>query len=69
VRPRQAHAATYECFSILFSGPRGRLLEQQIHELTHEQLGTFSLFLVPVATEDTQQYYYEAVFNRQRAAP
>ena len=38
----------FESFSILFSGPRHIALQQGIHEMTHEQLGAFSLFLVPV---------------------
>jgi hypothetical protein len=66
VTEHQAHSPQYECFALLFSGPREILLNQMLHQLTHSELGTFSLFLVPVAIEDTQKYYYESIFNRKK---
>jgi hypothetical protein len=36
-------------FSIVFTGPEGSNLPQQIYRLEHEQLGSLELFLVPIA--------------------
>jgi hypothetical protein len=52
-----------ERFSLVFRGPRGTPLQQGTYQLEHTQLGTFDLFLVPVA-RDHDGVYYEAVFNR-----
>ncbi len=60
-----AVSEAYESFSIEFKGPRDVLLPQQLYELTHEKLGTFSLFLVPVA-EDQEGYFYQAIINREK---
>ena len=49
-------------FSIILRGPRDRRLPQMIYKLEHEKLGTFEIFLVPVAVDD-KGYHYEAVFN------
>jgi hypothetical protein len=54
---------TYECFSLTFNGPGSRCLEQKMYEFQHDELGTFSLFMVPIGkTRDSFQY--EVVFNR-----
>jgi hypothetical protein len=50
-----------ERFSAFFSGP-GVYLPQRAYQLTHEKMGQFEIFLVPVAG-DQQGYRYEAVFN------
>lgn len=50
-----------EQFSLLFRGPV--FLPQHIYSLSHDQLGQFGLFLVPVG-KDGQGYLYQAVFNR-----
>jgi hypothetical protein len=63
---RQLGAATrQERFSIVFRGPRERLLQQGTYEMQHDHLGAFELFLVPVG-QDRDGVYYEAVFNRLR---
>jgi len=49
-------------FSLLFRGPLEQPLEQGLHPLTHETMGTDSLFLVPIARE-SDGFRYEAVFN------
>lgn len=51
-----------ERFSAFFKGPRKPFLRQRIYVLEHEHMGTFELFLVPVA-EDENGFRYEAVFN------
>ena len=51
-----------ERFSIFFTGPGDRLLEQKVYSLEHEQMGTFDLFLVPVSRNESG-FRYEAVFN------
>jgi hypothetical protein len=54
-----------ECFSLTFNGPVSRFLEQKIYDFEHDELGAFSLFLVPIGkTQDAFQY--EVVFNRLR---
>jgi hypothetical protein len=56
-----------ERFSIVFHGPRERLLQQGLYQVQHDQLGDLELFLVPVGQDQTS-IYYEAVFNRLRQA-
>ncbi len=52
-----------ECFSLIFSGPSSPYLEQRIYDFQHDELGTFSLFMVPIGkTKEALQY--EVVFNR-----
>ena len=62
-----AASEDYECFSIEFQGSKQTPLEQGTFELTHETLGTFSLFMTPVE-EDERSRTYQAVFNRPRSA-
>ena len=49
-------------FSLVFSGPLDQPLEQGLYLMTHETMGTESLFLVPIARE-ADGFCYEAVFN------
>jgi hypothetical protein len=49
-------------FSLVFRGPLDQPLEQGLHLMTHETMGTESLFLVPIARE-ADGFRYEAVFN------
>ncbi len=59
--------AMFESFSLLFNGPVDPPLGQRAYRFTHERVGSFDLFIVPVgATRDSCQY--EAVFNR-RSSP
>jgi hypothetical protein len=51
-----------ERFSIFFNGPREIKLPQSVYHLTHERMGEFDIFLVPVSA-DASGYRYEAVFN------
>jgi hypothetical protein len=51
-----------ERFSAFFSGPREPFLPQGIYQMSHESMGEFELFLVPIASRD-QGFSYEAVFN------
>jgi hypothetical protein len=62
---RPAAASCQERFSIIFRGPRDRILQQGMYQLQHNQLGALDLFLVPVG-QDQDGVYYEAVFNRLR---
>jgi uncharacterized protein DUF6916 len=52
-----------ERFSILFLGPREPLLNQGIYAFDHDQMGGFTLFIVPIR-RDEDGALYEAVFNR-----
>lgn len=54
-----------EEFSLEFRGPLDMFLGQGLRNFTHEQMGEFELFIVPVRQE-ADGFYYEAVFNRIR---
>ncbi len=56
-------APDYEAFSLLFRGDASEQLPQGMYRIEHAVLGTFDLFIVPVAQDQTGRYY-EAVFNR-----
>ena len=54
-----------EQFSIIFRGPLEIFLDQGTRFFTHDQMGQFELFIVPLR-QDEQGFYYEAIFNRVR---
>ena len=54
-----------EEFALQFRGPLNIYLGQGGHNFTHDQMGQFELFIVPIK-QDEQGFYYEAVFNRLR---
>jgi uncharacterized protein DUF6916 len=54
---------TEHSFSVLFRGPADRPLGQATYQFGHAQIGSFPLFIVPMAPADGARYY-EAVFNR-----
>jgi len=56
-----------EQFAIVFRGPLEVFLGQGMRGFEHEQLGRYSLFIVPIR-QDEDGFYYEAVFNRIRKA-
>ena len=56
-----------EQFAVTFRGPLDMFLGQGLQSFTHEQMGEFELFLVPIG-KDERGYNYEAVFNRIREA-
>ncbi|MGB7203491.1 MAG: hypothetical protein WBD16_14685 [Pyrinomonadaceae bacterium] len=53
----------HEMFSLLFCGAKDEALSQGTYDLTHDTLGSVTLFLVPVGL-DENGYRYEAAFNR-----
>lgn len=66
VTEQSAPNAGFEAFSLLFNGPTDPPLAQKIYRFTHEQLGAFDLFIVPVSANSGGRQY-EAVFNRRLA--
>ena len=53
-----------QAFSLIFMAPADLLLEQNIYDLTHSDMGTLPLFLVPVGPDGkTNLMRYEAVFT------
>ena len=54
-----------EQFSLFFRGPASPYALQATHQMEHEKLGRFDLFLVPLGP-DALGMRYEAVFNRFR---
>lgn len=53
-----------EGFSLLFRGSRATALNQSTYRIEHEELGTFSLLIVPMRSSDSHAKSYEAVVNR-----
>ena len=51
-----------ERFSVFFRGPLNAFLRQATYSLSHEKMGSFDIFLVPLAREE-KGFSYEAVFN------
>src|SRR4051794_21240255 len=60
--PALTRPETRAPFSIVFRGPSGAILPQAIYRLDHAAIGTFDVFLVPIA-EDAGGVRYEAVFT------
>jgi hypothetical protein len=56
--------AANEKFSLVFSGPRDRLLPAAIHRFEHAQLGSFDMYVGPVGPMNSENVRYESVFNR-----
>jgi len=56
-------AGDHKSFSLLFSGPGDRFLEQRIYLFEHDQIGQFDLFITP-SGRSGGKFEYEAVFNR-----
>ena len=52
-----------ERFSLVFRTANEVLLEQGQRTFDHDEMGNFSLFIVPIGRND-EGTYYEAVFNR-----
>ncbi len=49
-------------FVLVFKGPGEWMLNQMIHTLEHDEMGTLSLFLAPMG-KDENGIYYQAVVN------
>jgi hypothetical protein len=52
-----------EGFSLLFQGDDKSFLSQKLYTFSHEKIGDFQLFIVPVGKND-RGYQYEAIINR-----
>jgi hypothetical protein len=57
-----------ERFSVFFSGPVDVFLPQSLYSLSHEKMGEFDIFLVPIARE-SDGYRYEAIYNYYKTQP
>jgi hypothetical protein len=49
-------------FSLIFVGPGDMILPQRLYQLTHEEMGEVTIFLVPIGKED-RGVLYQAIFN------
>ncbi|HEX2254757.1 MAG TPA: hypothetical protein VHQ65_15935 [Thermoanaerobaculia bacterium] len=49
-------------FRLIFHGPPRPALAQRIYRLEHHEMGSYDLFLVPIA-ENAERRHYEAVFT------
>jgi hypothetical protein len=63
-----AHAQQYESFSLMFDGAQSQPLGQGTYLFEHPQIGSFDLFIVPIAAENGR-LHYQAVFNRLVQTP
>jgi hypothetical protein len=61
----RSSSSKYDSFAVEFQGPHDFFLQQRRYPLAHDQMGTFTLFLVPVE-EVADGYMYQAVFNVAR---
>ena len=52
-----------DSFSVLFRGPQATAIESRTYRITHDQMGTFDLFISPV-NDRKKERLYQAVFNR-----
>ena len=60
--PQTDEQGGMERFSVFFDGPGRPRLPQSLYSLSHEQMGEFEIFLVPISGSE-KGYRYEAVFN------
>lgn len=58
-----------EKFSLTFQGSPDQLLGQNSYLFAHQNIGCFSIFIVPIVVADQGGCYYEAVFNRPSRGP
>lgn len=49
-------------FSLVFRGPVATVLNQGTYQFTHNSLGEFNIFIVPIDPDEEGQRY-EAIFN------
>jgi hypothetical protein len=64
IGPADGSTASRQPFSLIFRGPRERLLGQRIYPIEHPQLGTLEIFLVPLGPlGDPDGLHYQAIFN------
>jgi len=56
-----------ERFSIYFQGPAEPHLPQKLYAFNHAEMGSFEMFLVPIAKND-EGFRYESVFNYYKSA-
>ena len=60
---RKTNSPERDSFSVMFRGPIKSLLESRTYRITHDQMGTFDLFISPV-NDRKKDRIYQAVFNR-----
>jgi len=62
--PDPSYAGRDDAFSLTFAGAASDALTQETRTLRNADLGTFSLFVVPVERSTTSQQHYQAVIDR-----
>jgi len=60
--PQRDSPASRPAFTLLFRCADPRILPQQIYRIAHQEMGSVSLFLVPVG-QDEAGVKYESLFN------
>ena len=58
-----AKTAKLDSFSVFVRGPTQFVLESNTYRVTHDQMGSFDLFISPV-DDGKKEQIYQAVFNR-----
>jgi hypothetical protein len=60
--PYQPEGETTFAFELVFRGPREPVLPQAIYRMTHPEVGTLDIFIVPLKSE-AEGTTYQAVFS------
>lgn len=60
--PSAMPGAARDPFSLVFRNGSPLLFPQQMYRMSHERIGAFDIFLVPIA-RDREGFLYQAVFN------
>ena len=60
--PWQPPEGSPSAFELMFRGPSDPILPQATYRLTHPELGSLDIFIVPIAHSD-ERTTYQAVFN------
>jgi hypothetical protein len=54
--------STRQPFTLIFLGPKDGLLPEGLHKLSHDDLGEFDLYLIPILSAGERQAY-QSIFN------
>jgi Domain of unknown function (DUF6916) len=53
-----------DCFSLIFKGPKDKVMDQNTHKLKHGKMEEMELFIGPIMSDKDDGVYYQAIFNR-----
>lgn len=56
-----------ECLSLIFKGPKDKVMPQNTYTLKHDKMEAMDLFTVPVLYGKDDGVYYQIIFNRMKS--